>query len=231
MGGVTTTLRVLSYNVRGLRDDVAALTRVITGSGADLVCVQEAPKVFRWRARCAALARRCGMVVVAGGGGAAGNLLMSTLAIRVHAARSVLLPLTPGQQLRGAAVAHCSLRGAEFTAVSTHLSLDPPERARQVPLLLAEVPEELPPLVLAADFNEQPGGPVWEAFAPRLDDVAAIAGDPGTPTFSCASPRRRIDGFFVERAVKVAGYRVLDSPDVRRASDHFPVYAELALPG
>jgi endonuclease/exonuclease/phosphatase family metal-dependent hydrolase len=225
-----TTLRVLSYNVRGLRDDVTALTGVIAGSGAHVVFVQEAPKVFRWRSRCAALARRSGLVVVTGGGEASGNLLLASLAVRVHAARSLFLPLTPGQQLRGAAVAHCSLGGAEFTAVSTHLSLNPAERLRQVPRLLAEVPEDGPPLVLAADFNEQPGGPVWEAFAPRLDDVAEVAGDTGTPTFSCASPRRRIDGFFVDRSVKVSAYEVLDSPDVRRASDHFPIYAELQIP-
>ena len=225
-----TTLRVLTYNVRGLRDDTDALARVVVESGAHLVCVQEAPKVFRWRARCAELARRCGMVVVAGGGDAAGNLLIASIAVRVHAARSLLLPLTPGQQLRGAALAHCSLAGSEFIAVSTHLSLNPAERLRHVPLLLDELAEDGPPVVLAADFNEQPGGPVWEAFTPRLDDVAALAEATDTPTFSCAWPRRRIDGFFVDRRVGVAGYRVLDSSDVRRASDHFPVYTELKLP-
>jgi endonuclease/exonuclease/phosphatase family metal-dependent hydrolase len=224
-----TTLRVLTYNVRGLRDDVSALTRVIAGSGADLVFIQETPRFFRWRARCAELARKSGMVVVTGGANAAGNMLMSSLAVRVHEARSILLPLTRGQQLRGAAIALCSLGGAEFSAVSAHLSLDPAERLRQVPQLLEEVPEEVAPLVLAADFNEKPDGPVWAALAPRLDDVAAIAGDTGTPTFSVASPRRRIDAFFVDRAIKVTSYQVLDSPDVRRASDHFPVYAELVI--
>lgn len=225
-----TTLRVLSYNVRGLRDDVDALVRVVTGSGAHVVCVQEAPRFFRWRSRCAELARRCGLVVVAGGGDAAGNLLMASVAVRVHAARSLLLPLTPGLQLRGAALAHCSLAGACFTAVSTHLGLNPAERLRHVPLLLGELAEDGPPVVLAADVNEQPGGPVWEALAPRLDDVAAAAGAGDVPTFSCASPRRRIDGLFVDRRVVVAGYQVLDSPDARTASDHFPVYAELKLP-
>ncbi len=226
--GRVTTLRVLTYNVRGLRDDVDAIARVVTGSGAQLVFVQETPKMFRWRSRCADLARRCGMVAVTGGAVAAGNMLMSTLAVRVHTARSMLLPRARGHQTRGAAIARCSLDGAEFTAVSAHLSRDPAHRLRQVPLLLDEVPDE--PLILAADFNEPPGGPVWGALTPRLDDVAAIAGDTGTPTFSIGSPRRRIDGFFVDRSVKVTGYQVIDTPDVRVASDHFPVYAELDLP-
>jgi len=222
-----TTLRVLSYNVRGLRDDVDALTRVVTGAGAHLVVVQEAPKVFRWRSRCAELARRCGLVVVAGGGDAAGNLLLTSIAIRVHATKSVRLPLTPGHQFRGAALAHLSLGGAGFTAVGTHLSRVPSERAWQVPRLLDEVPAGDAPLILAGDLNTEPGGAVWGALGARLEDAA---GDDATPTFSCANPRRRIDGIFVDRTVKVAAYQVLDSPDVRRASDHFPVYAELELP-
>jgi endonuclease/exonuclease/phosphatase family metal-dependent hydrolase len=222
-----TTLRVLSYNVRGLRDDVAALARVVTGSGAHLVFVQEAPKVFRWRARCAELARRCGLVVVAGGGDAAGNLLLASVAVRIDATRTVRFPLTPGHQYRGAAMARCSLGGAEFTAVGTHLSRYPAERSWQVPQLLDAVPAGSTPLVLAADFNEEPGGSVWAALAPRLDDVA---GDDTAPTYPAAAPRRRIDAIFVERTVKAGGYRVIDSPDARRASDHLPVYAELALP-
>ncbi|MFC7643570.1 endonuclease/exonuclease/phosphatase family protein [Streptosporangium lutulentum] len=36
-------IRVASYNVRSMRDDTAALGRVITGLRADVLCVQEAP--------------------------------------------------------------------------------------------------------------------------------------------------------------------------------------------
>lgn len=36
-------IRVLSYNVRSLRDDTEALARVIRACEPDLVCVQEAP--------------------------------------------------------------------------------------------------------------------------------------------------------------------------------------------
>src|SRR4051795_12442339 len=55
------SFRVLSYNVRGLRDDQAALAEVVRGTDPDVVCVQEAPKYFRWRAKGAALARRWGV--------------------------------------------------------------------------------------------------------------------------------------------------------------------------
>jgi endonuclease/exonuclease/phosphatase family metal-dependent hydrolase len=235
-------LRVLSYNVHGLRDDLDALARVVAGSGAHVVFVQEAPKLLRWRARCAELARRCGLVVLAGGGDAAGNLLLGSVAVQVHAACGLLLPLTPGEQLRGAAVAFCSYAGRSFTAVGTHLGLDAAERERQVTALLDRLPPDGPPLVVAGDFNEPPGGAVWGAFTRRLDDAAVIVGASvgggpvsgatavDAPTYSCASPRRRIDGFFVDPRIRVTGYQVLDSADARRASDHFPVYAELTLP-
>src|SRR4051812_45934395 len=100
-----TAVRVLSYNVRGFRDDFTALQRVIRDSGAHLLFLQEVPKVFRGRARLADLARRTDRVVVPGGATAAGNALVSTIAIPVHSTRDVLLPLTPGEQLRGAATA------------------------------------------------------------------------------------------------------------------------------
>ena len=61
------TLRVLSYNVRSLRDDADAVASVIRSCEPDVVCIQEAPRFLRWRSKCAALARTSGMFVVTGG--------------------------------------------------------------------------------------------------------------------------------------------------------------------
>ena len=71
-------LRVLSYNVHGLRDDRSALVGLIRDLAPDVVIVQEAPRRFRWRHKCAALADDVGMVVAAGGLPALGNLLLDT---------------------------------------------------------------------------------------------------------------------------------------------------------
>jgi endonuclease/exonuclease/phosphatase family metal-dependent hydrolase len=223
-----TELAVLTYNVRGLRDDYAALQRVIRGSGARLVFVQEAPKIFRARARAADLARRCGMVVVAGPvDGASGNLLMCDVALTVHGVREVALPRTRGHQQRGAALAELSLAGHRFTALGTHLSLDGDERARQARILLDLLPPG--PAVLAGDLNETPGGAVTEILSSRLVDAAVAGADPVTPTFPARRPRRRIDYVFADPAVPVTGYAVLDGPDVRVATDHLPVRATLDL--
>ena len=47
--GGDAVVRVLSYNVRSLRDDPAAVARVVRACAPDLVLVQEAPRFFRWR--------------------------------------------------------------------------------------------------------------------------------------------------------------------------------------
>ncbi len=222
------TLRVLSYNVRSLRDDPVAVTRVIRASGAQLVCVQEAPAYWRWQSRCAEFARRCGMVAIAGGGGGAfGAFLMSSIAVDVVVARTFRLAHRPMRPEKGAAVATLAYRGSRFVAASTHLATHPDERREQMRSLLDALPADGPPLVVAGDFNEETGGPAWGLVAGRLTDAA---GETATPTYSCRAPRRRIDGIFVSPQVSVLAYGVLDSPDARRASDHFPVYAELELP-
>src|SRR4051812_20005174 len=59
-------LRLLSYNVRSLRDDAVAVGAVIRACEPDVVAVQEAPRFLRWRSKRAAMARRCGMVVATG---------------------------------------------------------------------------------------------------------------------------------------------------------------------
>ena len=41
---------------------------------------------------------------------------------------------------------------------------------------------------------------------------------------------QRLDAVFVDPRITVTGYRVVDSPAARRASDHLPVVVDLALP-
>jgi endonuclease/exonuclease/phosphatase family metal-dependent hydrolase len=229
-----TTLRLLSYNVRSLRDDAAAVCRVIRAARADVVCVQEAPRLLRWRSKCAALARRSGLVVLTGGRPAAGNLLLCDLAVEAVRAADVLLSPRAGLHQRGMAVAVCRLRGTPFAVAGTHLDLVGSARREHVTELLerlpaAGVPADLP-LVVAGDINEEASEPAWSALAARFTDAFAsvTAGEPGL-TFSTGNPQHRIDGIFVGDGVTVRSCAVLDSPDVRRASDHFPLLAELEL--
>lgn len=222
-----TRLRLLTYNVHGLADDVAALTRVVRAAAPDVVCVQEAPRRFRWRHRCAELARRCGLFVASGGGEAVGNLLLVSQRVWVHETWSMRFPLTPGRHMRGAAFARCSVRGGRFLVVGAHLATDPEERPEQAALLRAACGGSDDPVLIGADLNETDQGLAWRTLRDARADVGA---DAATPTYSTAAPKRRIDAVFADQACCPVRHEVLDSPDVRRASDHFPLLVDFDMP-
>jgi endonuclease/exonuclease/phosphatase family metal-dependent hydrolase len=223
-------LRVLSYNVHGQRDDVAALAEVIRGAEPDVVIVQEGPRRFRWRQKCAALADRLGMVVAAGGLPSLGNLLLTSLRVRVHRTWCRQFPLTPGRHLRGAAFAECSVGATRFVVAGSHLSTDPAERPGQAALLKRDLAELDRPLIIGADLNENSGGAAWRTLADGLTDAALAADRAHRFTFPCAAPRDRIDALFVDPGIVVTDYDAIDTEQTRRASDHFPVRADLLLP-
>jgi endonuclease/exonuclease/phosphatase family metal-dependent hydrolase len=224
-------LRVLSYNVHGLRDDRAALSGLVRDVAPDVVVVQEAPRRFRWRHRCAALADDFGMVVAAGGLPSLGNLLLTTLRVRVHDTWTLRYPLTPGRHLRGAAFARCSVRGSEFVVSGSHLATDPAERPDQAARWKAALAEVDGPLIAAGDLNEGPGGGAWRTVADGLIDAAGAGGPAERATFPATVPRTRLDGLFVSPDIEVIRYDVIETDQARRASDHLPVLADLVLPG
>jgi len=217
-------LRVLTYNVRGLKDDRAALVGLVRELEPDAVIVQEAPRRFRWRHKCAALADDFGMVVAAGGLPALGNLLLVSLRLRVHETWCLRYPLTPGRHLRGAAFADCSVRGARFILSGSHLATDPVERPAQAARWKQELSRLDGPVIAAGDLNEGPGGGAWRTVADGLITAESPA------TFPATLPRLRLDAIFVTPDVTVEKYDVVDTDRARRASDHLPVVADLLLP-
>jgi endonuclease/exonuclease/phosphatase family metal-dependent hydrolase len=221
-----TRLRVMSYNVAGLRGDLAAMAALVQAQRPDVVAVQEAPRRLRWRSRCADLARRFGLIYAAGGMPGLGNLLLVDLRVRVHDTWCLRYPLTPGRHMRGAALARCSVGGSTFVVAGTHLATDATERPTQAAILARSLADVDSPLVLAADVNEEPGGPAWTALMDGRLDATEGAG----ATFPAATPDRRIDAIFVDRRCGVDEPRVLDTPEARRASDHLPVVVDVTLP-
>jgi len=220
----------MSYNVHGQRDDRRALATVVREARPDVVIVQEAPRRFRWRHKCAALADAFGLVVAAGGLPSLGNLLLTSLRVRVHRSWCRRYPLTPGRHLRGAAFAECGVGGARFVVAGSHLSTDPAERPGQAVLLKQAVSESALPVVLGADLNETSEGSAWRAVAAGLTDVAVAAGQSDCFTYSCARPRKRIDALFADPRIAVLSYDVIATAAARRASDHLPLLAEFLMP-
>ncbi|GAA2988132.1 endonuclease/exonuclease/phosphatase family protein [Streptomyces fulvorobeus] len=230
-------VRVLSYNVRSMRDDTEALARVIRACRPDLVFVQEAPRFFRWRKAAARLAAATGLVVLSGGASAAGPLLLCSLRATVERTEDVLLPLTPGLHRRGFATAVVRIAGTRIGLLSCHLSLQREERLAQADSLLERLDAMRVPHALAAgDLNEGPEGRAFTRLAGRLQDCRAVRPWGGEHTFPPDGPRRRIDAVFATQGVEVLGCGVpwglagITEADLRAATDHLPVLAALRVP-
>ncbi|MDT4938748.1 MAG: hypothetical protein QOG80_2419, partial [Pseudonocardiales bacterium] len=212
------TLRVLSYNIRSLRDDGSAVARVIADTRPDVVCVQEAPRFLLWRTRCRWLARTTGLVIAAGGRDAAANLLLVHPGVTVAAARSVLFTKDPRIHQRGAAMALLHVGESPVVIAGTHLDGYPAPRLRHVGELFAAIDDFAPSgvgVVLAGDFNDDPGTPVWNALLQRGADAFAVAGTGDGLTLNVSDPTRRIDAIFAGDGITVRAARSLDSDDVR----------------
>ena len=223
-------IRVMSYNIHSSRDDLRALASVVRSEAPDVVLVQEAPRRFRWRGKNARLARQWGMLHSGGGLWALGNSAFSTLRVGIRETWNVQFPLTPGRHMRGAVFVRCTVGRSRFVAVGTHLSLDATERVAQAQMLKEHLAKLDEPYLVAGDLNEEPGGGGWRTLADGLVDAADHKDCGEQFTYSCASPRRRIDGVFVDPRIDILDYRLIDSPQARAASDHFPLVVDLALP-
>ncbi|MER8230550.1 endonuclease/exonuclease/phosphatase family protein [Streptomyces sp. NPDC094049] len=227
-------LRVLSYNIRSMRDDEDALARVIRACAPDLVLVQEAPRFFRWRKHAARLAAKSELVVLSGGATAAGPLLLCSLRATVERTEDVLLPLTPGLHRRGLATAVVRFAGARVGVVSCHLSLRKDERYAQAGMVLDRVAALGTPYALVGgDLNERPDGPAFRRLAAGLTDGWEARPWGGEFTSTPADPHQRIDAVLATPGVEFLGCGVppgLDPADLRAATDHLPVLAAVRVP-
>ncbi|MBV9822273.1 MAG: endonuclease/exonuclease/phosphatase family protein [Actinobacteria bacterium] len=227
-----TTLRLLSYNVRSMRDDVAALGRVMREIAPDVAIVQEAPRFLRWRAKCAALARRAGLVTVTGGRACGANLVLSSLAVDVLDTHELAFSTDRNLHHRGAAVALLRRAGHRFAVAGTHLDLIEAPRLRHLDELATFTEQFVPadvPLIVGGDINAAPGSATWQRLQRFGTDAFAAAGTGDGFTYSAVDPVRRIDGVFADPRLRVLKAEIVDSPDVRVASDHRPLVVEFLL--
>lgn len=230
-------IRVLSYNIRSMRDDTDALARVIAACAPDLVLVQEAPRFFRWRKKLARLARAADLVVLSGGATASGPALLCSLRATVERTEDVLLPLNPGLHRRGFATAVVRFGGARLGVLSCHLSLQTDERYAQGGMLLDRLADMgVEHAVAGGDLNDRPKGRTFRRLASALRDCWATAPWGGENTSTPSDPHQRIDAIFATAGVEILGCGVpLELPgvteaDLRAATDHLPVLAALRIP-
>jgi endonuclease/exonuclease/phosphatase family metal-dependent hydrolase len=231
-----TTVRLVGYNVRSMRDDPEAIARILRGLRPDILCVQEAPRFGRWRRGRNLLASGAGLAPVVGERAAGLELCTGPHVMVLHREHH-LLAREPGLHRRGLALAVLEIGGARLIAASVHLDLASAPRLRHVEELVARLErvhaEFRAPVVVAGDVNEEPGGAAWGLLAGHFRDAYAAAPHGQAMTFSSSRPRRRIDGVFAGPGIEVVRCGVPDDPellaDYPRATDHRPVLAELRL--
>jgi endonuclease/exonuclease/phosphatase family metal-dependent hydrolase len=227
-------VRVLSYNIRALRDDEDAVVRVVRRSEADVVCLQEVPRFLGWRATRDRLARRCGLTVAASRQ-IAGLAVFCGPRARVLAGEYHLLTRVPRLHRRALALAALEIDGVRLVAASTHLDLEDAPRLAHTGQVLSLLDRfrraHRAPALLAGDLNEEPEGPVWRLLGGVLQDCYAVAPRGSGDTYSAASPHKRIDGIFADPAFQVTGCGVPSDVDGDQAlaTDHCPVLADVTV--
>jgi endonuclease/exonuclease/phosphatase family metal-dependent hydrolase len=231
-------LRVLTYNVRDLKDDLAAVVRVVRALDQDVACLQEVPRWFLGGHRVGALADAARMLWSGGAESTGGTAVFTSLRIDQRMSGAGRLPVSGWlTRRRGYAAAVVGVPGGPpVTVASVHLSLDPEERRRHARLVLDALRSFGPaPYVVAGDLNEAPHGPAWEALGELVGDPVGVGAGTAAATFPARSPRQRIDAVLVSSGLLVESVRVpgpeegVDPVDLAVASDHLPVVADVRV--
>lgn len=228
------TLRVASYNLRGLQDERAAAAAVVRAIDPDVLLLQEVPRWPGSSYRIAGFARDCGLLWSGRTWWLAGTALMTSLRVTASDAQDRSLPVrgrigTRDGDPRSSTSAQVRVPGAPpLTAVSVHLSLLADERVDHVRHVLAQLDTDHPegPFVVGGDLNETLEGAAWSLLGERLSRAT-----PDVPTFPAAAPRSAIDAIFVSTELTLSDRAplALDPAMVAAASDHLPVWVDIEV--
>jgi len=229
-------LRIASYNLQkcvglDLRRRPDRSLKVIEGLAADVVVLQEADK--RLPPRPSALPH--GMIeddgwriVPVGTGGHRpgaslgwhGNAMLIRPDVGLLATAHLDLP---GLEPRGAIRVDLDTAIGPVRVIGLHLGLIRRYRILQVAAIMRCL-RELPhmPTVMAGDFNE------WGSVMP-LDTMAhGLRFLPGVPSFPAARPVGRLDRFALSDDLTALDQGAYLGSPARVASDHLPVWADIA---
>jgi endonuclease/exonuclease/phosphatase family metal-dependent hydrolase len=231
------TIRVASYNLRGLQDDVDAAAAVVRAIDPDVLLLQEMPRYPASSYAVARFARRCDLLWSGRTRVVSATAIMTSLRITASDSEDHRLPVKRGRGRRSLnprcyTLTQVKRPGGRFaTVVSVHLPLFADERllhARKILDALAADPELAhAPVIIGGDLNEPSGGAAWSLLAERLRLVT-----PEEPTFPSGRPRSSIDAIFASPDIAGSARREpvrLDSGLLAAATDHRPVWVDLEL--
>jgi endonuclease/exonuclease/phosphatase family metal-dependent hydrolase len=228
-------IRVASYNMRKAigtdrRRRPERTIDVLNELDADVIALQEADRRFGSRASAIPVGqleahsdyKAVELDIRAGSIGWHGNALLVRKAIEVLEHHLFDLPsLEP----RGAVLADVRIEGTLLRCVGMHLDLSGLWRRRQARAILDHINEREgePSVVLMGDLNE------WSSRGGCLREFAADHEfAPCGRSFHARRPIASLDRIMVSRDLKVVDSGAHRTPCSRRASDHLPIWADLA---
>ena len=223
-------VRVVTYNVRGFRDDLAALERTVRSLAPDVLLLNETGA--RWRLRRFAADLDLALA----------SDPWSPLRRRAKDAVLVRSPWRIADQRqqrftgsrflypRAALLARLERDGVDLWAVATHLGLRPAERRHHAEQLVSTLEGLDAPVIVAGDTNELADGKAMTMLDERYPDAWGRAGEGPAATIPADVPTTRIDYVFTSPEIAVERAWVPQTDEVRRASDHRPVAVDLDVP-
>lgn len=224
-----TRLRIATYNTRDFLDERGAAARVVRRIDPDVLCLQEVPRRLLAGRRVRAFAAECGLRWPGSHRGSGGTTIFLSDRVGLEAAWHRRLSVAVLMRTRGYAVARLRPPGRPpLVVASVHLSLVAGERhAHTRKILDALVADEQGGrTILAGDLNELDTGSAWRLIGSRMRLVS-----PRAPTYPARRPRTLLDVIFASPDLEVLPHAQidLDEDDVRSASDHRPVWADLLV--
>ncbi len=220
-------MRLASYNVHkcvGLdrRRDPGRIIHVINNLQADVVVLQEVDK--RLGARPAALPHEMveaetdfDFVPLARNSvslGWHGNAVLLREGLEASAVHHIDLP---GTEPRGAVAVEI---GNALRIVGVHLGLLRSDRRRQLAKIAHRFDDDIPTVILG-DFNE------WRQVGLEALDDRFHVYSPGR-SFHAARPIAALDRIALSNGLELRDAGVVESQPARTASDHLPVWADIA---
>ncbi len=227
-------LRVASYNIRKAigtdrKRDPARIMDVLAEIDADVIALQEADRRFgrRKSAIPTELIEDHGLHMAALDGkpdsiGHFGNAFLFSSAVKIVRAGEIKIPhLEP----RGAIFADIEHQNGKMRIIGMHLDLSGLRRRQQIRSILAQAEAISPalPLLLMGDCNE------WSPHGGSLGEFVGFHFAPTPPSFHSRRPVARLDRIIGCKRLEFRDAGTHHSLKARYASDHLPVWADVAF--